>query len=385
MRIFIVARGYPTKENPILGIFEFNQAKALKAMGHEVIYIAVDLRSIRRKRKLGYKSFIKEGINIEEISAPIGAVPRDLLVMVGSCFTRKILKRAKTKYGEPVIIHAHFLNTAAMVSKVITSKDVYIITEHSSMLNQNLSKRQKKQCINTYIKADALITVSKSLQKRIKDILGLDSICVNNMIDTKHFNYDYAQKAGKGFAFVTVSSLTPNKRVDLMIRSFAEFIQDSAADDAELYIIGDGEERERLQSLATQLGVDDKIRFYGVLEQREVRRIFDRSDCFVLTSKRETFGVACAEALLSGIPVIITKCGGPEEFVNKENGIIAEDEEISEAMLHMYTRINDYDEEKISKMTYQLFSEEKIVAQLEKVYNEAIKNARPRVSNKHLK
>lgn len=373
MRIFIVARGYPTKENPILGIFEFNQAKALKARGHEVIYIVVDLRSIRRKRKLGYRSFIKEGINIEEISVPIGAVPRDMLIMAGSYFTRKILNRAKKEYGEPAVIHAHFLNTAAMVSKAITSKDVYIITEHSSMLNQNLSKRQKKQCINAYIKADILITVSRNLQRRIKDILGLDSVCVNNMIDTKHFNYDYTLKTNKGFTFVTVSSLTPNKRVDLMIKGFVEFIQKSTIENVELHIIGDGEERSFLQALAIQLKVDDKIKFHGILDQGEVRSIFDRSDCFVLTSKKETFGVACAEALLSGMPVIVTKCGGPEEFVNKENGVIIEDKEISEAMLYMYTHINDYEGESISERAYQLFSEERIVDQLEKVYNEAIK------------
>ena len=65
MKIFIIARGYPTDKNPLLGIFEFDQARALKKRGHEVIYVAIDLRSFRRKRKFGYNSFIKERINIE--------------------------------------------------------------------------------------------------------------------------------------------------------------------------------------------------------------------------------------------------------------------------------------------------------------------------------
>lgn len=45
MRIYIVARGYPTEKYLGNGIFEFDQAKALVPRGHEVIYLAIDLRS----------------------------------------------------------------------------------------------------------------------------------------------------------------------------------------------------------------------------------------------------------------------------------------------------------------------------------------------------
>ena len=371
MRIFIIARGYPTYENPLLGIFEFDQAKALKNKGHEVIYIAVDLRSLRRKRKLGYSSFIKDGINIEEISVPVGAVHRDFLIKIGSYFTRNILNKAKKKYGHPDIVHAHFLNTAAMVSKVISKEDNYVITEHSSMLNQNLSSKQKKRYAAVYEKADMLITVSHDLQKRIKNILGIDSICIHNMIDTK--NFAYIPKLDEDFSFVTISSLTPNKRVDLMIKGFNEFVKKNITSNVNLHIIGDGEERKNLQTLAMQLGIMDKTYFHGILSHNEVKKIFDTSNCFILTSKKETFGVACAEALLSGIPVIITKCGGPEEFVDDTNGIVIEDDEIAEAMKYMYIHICDYDGEMISKKIYQQFSEESIVTKLEEAYYKLIK------------
>lgn len=371
MRIFIIARGYPTKENPLLGIFEFDQAKALKNKGHEVIYIAVDLRSLRRKRKLGYSSFIKDGINIEEISVPVGAVPRDFLIKIGSYFTCNILNKAEKKYGHPDIVHAHFLNTAAMVSKVISKEDNYVITEHSSMLNQNLSSKQKKRYAAVYEKADMLITVSHDLQKRIKNVLGIDSVCIHNMIDTKNFNY--IPKPDGNFSFITISSLTPNKRVDLMIKGFNEFVKNNnITSNVKLHIIGDGEERKNLQKLATQFDIKNKIYFHGILSHNEVKKIFDISNCFILTSKKETFGVACAEALLSGIPVIITKCGGPEEFIDDTNGIVIEDYEISEAMKYMYNHIGDYDGEMISKKIYQQFSEESIVTKLEEAYYKLI-------------
>ena len=79
MRIYIVSRGYPSERFVTHGIFEFDQAKALVAYGHEVIYIALDMRSFRRKRRMGRESFIKDGVQIESINIPCGKMPSLLL------------------------------------------------------------------------------------------------------------------------------------------------------------------------------------------------------------------------------------------------------------------------------------------------------------------
>ena len=71
----------------------------------------------------------------------------------------------------------------------------------------------------------------------------------------------------------------------------------------------------------------------------EVSSILAHADIFVLASRKETFGIVYVEAMAKGLPVIATKCGGPEEFVNKENGILVpvdNVEELSKAMLLMY-------------------------------------------------
>lgn len=373
MKIFIIARGYPTDKNPLLGIFEFDQARALKKRGHEVIYVAIDLRSFRRKRKFGYNSFIKERINIEEISVPIGAVPRKILIWIGSYFTGSILKKVKKIYGQPDIIHAHFIDIASMVSNIIKPVDKYVITEHSSVINNYISNKQKKEYFNTYRKADALITVSKDLQKRIKDEIGIDSICINNMIDTSVFRYISKDKNDDIFRFVTVSSLTENKRVGLMIESFSKLISKYHINNVELHIIGDGIEKKNLYDMVSQLGLELKVSFHGILKRPEVKNIFDNSQCFVLTSKKETFGVACAEALLNGLPVVVTKCGGPEEFINEHNGIITDDNDLVENMYYIYNNVREYDGYYISNKARELFSEKFIISKIEKVYCDVIK------------
>ena len=70
MRIYIISRGYPSEKYVKNGIFEFDQAKALASIGHEVVFLALDLRSFRRKRKFGRESFQKRGVNIEAVNIP---------------------------------------------------------------------------------------------------------------------------------------------------------------------------------------------------------------------------------------------------------------------------------------------------------------------------
>jgi glycosyltransferase involved in cell wall biosynthesis len=63
------------------------------------------------------------------------------------------------------------------------------------------------------------------------------------------------------------------------------------------------------------------------------------SNTFVLSSHVETFSVVCIEALSIGVPVIATACGGPEEFIQRTDGLLVKPgsvDELSSAMLQMY-------------------------------------------------
>ena len=85
MKIFIISRGLPEEGS---GLFEFDQAKALAEYGHDVTFIALDLRSIRHKRKLGIKNFEKYGMNIVKASVPLGAINKKLFCFIGERILR---------------------------------------------------------------------------------------------------------------------------------------------------------------------------------------------------------------------------------------------------------------------------------------------------------
>jgi len=103
-----------------------------------------------------------------------------------------------------------------------------------------------------------------------------------------------------------LSRLHPKKNVPLLLRAMAATVDTTRL--VELTIAGDGarEYREELERLAGRLGLDGRVRFVGHVEGDVKRTLLDEADCFALPSAHENFGLAVAEALGAGLPVIVT-------------------------------------------------------------------------------
>lgn len=372
MKIFIVSRGVPSENNQTLGIFEFDQAKALAAAGHDIIFLSLDLRSFRRKRRWGHLSFERDGIRIEEMNIPLGAVPKRILISIGTKGLRKLLKLAISKYGEPDIVHSHFYDISYMTQKALDGRYKQVITEHSSFINTELTSGQIQKYGSMYAKANLTIAVSKALCQRMEKLFGVKPICISNIVDTDIFNVrakEVISCENKSFGFITVANLTPNKRVALVIDAVAELIQEGK--NLSLTIAGDGEECSFIEEKIEKYGITSHVRMLGKIDRKKICEELSLADCFVLTSKSETFGLAYIEAIASGLPVIATRCGGPEDFVSEGNGLLIERDslnELVEAMRFMYENAKCYDHEKISKDISERFSAKTISEQISDAY-----------------
>lgn len=375
MRIFIVCRGYPTSKYVMNGIFEFDQAKALAARGHEVIYLAIDRRSIRRWRHWGRESLQKDSVKIEAINIPLGRVPKKILRAFGVFGLSRVFRQCMKKYGKPDIIHAHFTGSAYSAVKALKKYDIPIVmTEHSSAINkEDIDPLDRKVAQHVYKNVDKIITVSPTLQKRIKDVFQADSTYIPNIVDLNIFSYKPKINNGDKFLIVSVGNLIPLKRMDRLLDGFSKFLQDHQ--NSELVIFGDGPERIRLQNQAVELNLDNKVIFKGKCPREQIADTLETASCFILVSSSETFGVAYIEALACGVPVIATTCGGPEGFVHEENGMLipVDDEKaLLEAMNTMYDNASTYDRAKIAAEICEKFSPDCVAAQLEEIYRELI-------------
>lgn len=109
---------------------------------------------------------------------------------------------------------------------------------------------------------------------------------------------------------LAVGRLVPEKGFDTLLRAVAR-----AARKPRLVILGDGPERQALEQLASSLGIADRVEFRGYLN--EPWPVFREAKMLALSSHTEAFGNVLVEALGHGLPVVATRCGGPEEVLGE--------------------------------------------------------------------
>jgi len=114
--------------------------------------------------------------------------------------------------------------------------------------------------------------------------------------------------APRAMRLLFLSRVHPKKGIELLLSALAT-LRARGVDDITLDIAGDGdlEYLRHLHSEVARLQLDDRVRFLGAVHGEAKRAAFAASDVFVLTSHNENFGIAAAEALAAGLPVILSK------------------------------------------------------------------------------
>jgi glycosyltransferase involved in cell wall biosynthesis len=176
------------------------------------------------------------------------------------------------------------------------------------------------------------------------------------------------------FTFVAVGSLVQIKCYDLLIEAFKQ--SGLFQSGCKVVIVGAGQEHDNLKSQIQRANLQDNVTLVGRKSKEEIISILAKSHAFVLSSRSETFGVACIEALSQGLPCIATACGGPEEFVNKSNGLLIPTNDVAglvAAMKMMYKDYNHYDCASIAADTRRRFSPQTIASQLTEIFEDVIR------------
>jgi glycosyltransferase involved in cell wall biosynthesis len=119
-----------------------------------------------------------------------------------------------------------------------------------------------------------------------------------------------------------IGRCVPQKGFDVLLRSYAA----AGVETHDLLIAGDGPERARLETLAAELGLGERVMFLGRADRDKVPSLFKGASIFVLPSRAdEGLPVVCAEALAAGCAVIATRSGGtPEAIVEGDTGLLVD-------------------------------------------------------------
>ena len=420
MHILVIpSEEFLPRHDHMAGIFQFHQVQAIREAGHTVNVISIKQSfsiamilkavifkslTIRINNELSNKrvadlikllidkiyrpwKFITQeviqGINVLRIDGFYFFPPNKHTNHLGWIYAgRSLWSKYKKQFGKPDIIHAHNAVYAGMLSSEIFSCDQvpYIITEHSSFLVRRLeSKYIQRKIKKAYENASMVLPVSETLAQALKNIYGTGFRClvVPNVLDPfveQATWFNKISKAADTFVFVSIASLIPLKRQADVIQSFSNSFRGKV--NVRLVIGGDGEMKSYLESLIGQLGLKEQVFLSGKLSREEVLSTIDESDCMILSSEIETFGVVLIEALSRGKPLIASKCGGPESIVDSQNGLlyeIGDIEGLSKAMLYIQENIHTYEPRVIREDALLKYGNKPFARKISSVYNSILK------------
>ena len=135
---------------------------------------------------------------------------------------------------------------------------------------------------------------------------------------------DFAKnkESNEVFTFGMMSRLSPEKNIEIALKSFAKFAKETNKN-AQLLIAGEGREKENLLKLAKELKIENKVKFIGWTQDKA--GFFNQIDIFIQSSLNEPFGLTILEGFNHFTPVIAATVCGPREIIkNNETGFLFE-------------------------------------------------------------
>lgn len=360
MKVFMISQGYPSVEYPMNGIHQYAYATALKKHGIEVVFLALDVRSFRRKRKWGFESLVIDDIPVYAMNIPLGRVSPTLMGKISAYGFKKLMERVIEIEGMPDIIHSHFTETSYAVALYNRGRFPYVISEHASTVNKvsrdEIPDKLWQTANFAYHNCDKLVVGSPVFQSRLAKLFNVKPICIPTIANTDFFNISH--KTSDNYKVVSVGNLKHAKGHREVIRAFHNAFKDV---DAELVIIGEGDDRAALESIISELNEAHRVKLMGQQNLSTISDEFGTSKLFVLASHSETYGKVYVEAMNAGLPIITTANGGSEQFITPFNGTIAKVDDVdslTEAFEHMYGMRDEFNSSEIRRFAQENFSEE---------------------------
>jgi glycosyltransferase involved in cell wall biosynthesis len=212
------------------------------------------------------------------------------------------------------LVHAHWWVPAGLAAPSSVPLVVTVHGTDAALLRASRLARRLARPV--FERARVVTAVSRELAGWVQNATGrhIPAEHVNAMpVDSGAWRWT----TGGGGA-VVVARLTAQKRINLAIETTA-FLA-SCGHDLPLTIVGDGPERANLERQVERLGIAPFVRFAGAVPPGEVPTLLERADLMLFPAREEGFGLATAEALMAGVPVVACWDGGGLLDVVPETG-----------------------------------------------------------------
>ena len=381
MHILVISHNYPTPMDPAYGFFCKDQAEALASKGVKIGVVGPLLMSpknIKRWRfsEFGLKKFKSEkNVNTNLLIVP--SIPKLPLLRMWliNFLGKRMLNSYVKEFGKPDVIHLQVYLGGDIAIYGSKKFDIpFIWTEHFSNVARGCYSATDKKLVYRVLSSAAYrIGVSKFFCLELEKQFGKRFDFVPNVYNNAVFHLPKdTKKLSKPFTFINVSYFYPIKNHKRLINAFASLCKEF---DFSLKLVGSGDCLQEIKNLVDELGITRNVIFKGELNAYQVFAELVTSHAYVLSSDLETFNVSIVEAMACGIPVVSTKCGGPQNILDNDSiGVLTEQtvESLASGMKHVYENYSKFNPQDIAAYVERTYSMNAIGSKLHEIMKKVI-------------
>ena len=382
LKVLVVTNWYPTKQYPVRAVWAREHAKAAAIYDDvRVLHCAGPDLALTSPWRIEQETDerLREGVSVYRVWHR----PARIRQFTYLTYLWRMLRAFRYIVQEgfrPDIIHVQVYDAggpAVLIGKL--NRIPVVVSEHfSSFPRRSLGRLDIFKAWLAFRGANMVLPVSHSLQKAIENYgIRARFRVIPNTTDKKVFSPSHTRDDVDTKRLLFVGQLTPTKGISYLLHALSHLRR--KREDWQLDIVGNGDTRVEYERLAAYLKLCDKVVFHGLKTKPEVAEFMRRAHLFVLSSLYETFSAPAIEALATGIPVLATRCGGPEEFITGDVGLLvppADEDSLCKGVDYMLDNLHLYSSERIARYAEARFSPEVVGAKLHAVY-QSLSSGRP--------
>lgn len=353
MNILMIPSWYGTKTAPLLGSFYKEQAEELAARGHRVAVLYAEVGGSFRPADNQKMHDVVNGVETYIWVKP-NLTPR---WEKGRCFQRtrmleRMYRQLEKTWGRPDVVNLRSsLQGYEAVTLCRRHQLPLFFMEHSSFVvteGENSAARKRLYAVMDAANVNACVG---STLLAVMQPYKADTRVIPDFVDERRFFIREKEDPHAPFTFAAMGQLRPIKGHDTLIRAFARLRQMTDRP-VQLRIAGAGGLREYLQGIIREEGLAEVCHLVGNIPREQVVDFMNDCDCFVCSSRMEMLSCVLHECAACGRPAIGTMCGGPQDIITDETGLLVpvdDVEAMAEAMLTMLDKAPTYDRQAIRR------------------------------------
>lgn len=370
--IIFLARWYPHRYDPMFGLFVQRHAEAA-ALYNDISVIYVHPDDNVNKYEIVNESSGTDAINHISTIRVYYRKSKSKIVSIFRFFRAN--KLALKQLPRPDIIHVHVLTRLGVIAlwQKIVHGTPYIITEHWSryLPGNDFNGFFRKKLTKLVVRhASVVTTVSENLAQAMHNH-GLNNhnyMVLPNVVDVNVFKIAPHQNATPKIIHISCFE-DKSKNINGLLESL-KLLKDKNIP-YQAVLIGEGMDYDMMRQKASDLQLNDRVSFTGLLQGQELADVLANGNFLVLSSNYENMPVVIIEALACGLPVVSTNVGGISEIINESNGMLVpprDVEKLADAMRHMLSKYPDYDANALRDSIIKKFSNESVGKLLNQIY-----------------